>query len=451
MKGITENMNEYSQLAKPQSKKKWKNLLYFLLPTALCIGILVAALCLHREPAWHYIDIEPIDWYYRCEKTPEFKSLATFNRVAIISEERYQFMMKMSVEAKVLEVLPDIYVDLGGYGTSTRYRVLHMQILDTLGGENMPDEIYYLLPVQYNADLTVYSSLILTLQQLEVENCVLVNETQQRAEAFSILFTGAYDAEKGSVLPFLDGKLDTELWEKPGWNKDNNGKVYDIRYLLSDKAAMYPGKPYRNLRETKKTIRQQFYEEYEAGRKSGNIPNRGNLTGKVRSYDEIRSAEGKELLAYVQPFENGVFMPKVDVVSWGFTRYINGFETNEIHYILREDQSAHSKNRFTEEDLQQLPDVTAIIEELNKRKNAHRIDQESGKELIYCGISGRYQKTTQGIYCILTRRWAIPLEEESSYPNGFVFSEWVREEIIVSPDGTWREATEEDVRKLYKL
>ena len=184
MKGITENMNEYSQLAKPQSKKKWKNLLYFLLPTALCIGILVAALCLHREPARHYIDIEPIDWYYRCEKTPEFKSLAMFNRVAIISEERYQFMMNMSVEAKVLEVLPDVYTDLGAFGTSDRYRVIRMQVLDVLGGENVPNEIFYRLPVQYDPDLTGYSSLILTLQQLEVANCVLVLTMRKKAVSY---------------------------------------------------------------------------------------------------------------------------------------------------------------------------------------------------------------------------------------------------------------------------
>lgn len=436
-----------------KSEKRPNRVLRVLIPVAACFCLILTALLipsLHREPARRYISSETIDWYL--PKMAEGEDNA-FYMVSEYAAPYYQFMNALSVEARVLEVLPDVYSKLGTIGTSTRYHILHLQVLDTISGKNMPDEFYYLLPVNFDPNLTEYSSLIMTVYQLGYENYVMVNETLKRAEAFSFLFTygsevyaTGYEPDMGGILAFRGNTLDTGLWEKAGWNQeDKEGTTANPDYLLSEKAPKYPGKFGRNLQQTKKAIRQQFYNEYKKIYQT-----KDHRSAGVKTYDSIHSAEAKAILSYVHPFENGVFLPDATSTYLDFGRWINGFQTNEVYHINLTDQSVQSRFHFTEEDLQQLPDTDSIIQSLSQ--DATRTDEKNGKELVFCGIRGRYQKTVNGIYCVLNRYWGDPSEKESRVPTCTLISSIKQTDtFIVLPDGTWREATEEDLEMLKDL
>lgn len=437
------NLDANAQSPEPQpahSKKPRKKLLYVLIATAVCLCILFVILALLPRPARRYISTETIDW---CQKQTAELSDSSNESVTEYSSPYYQFL-QISIEAKVIEVLPDVYTYAGAITTADRYRILRLRVRDTILGENMPDEIYYLLPDFLSTDLREYDSLVMTVRQQGCENFVMINETQGRAEAFSFLFSsGSYDPDQGAVLAFNNGILDMSLWEKEGWNHDN---MYMPTYLLSDKCPQYPGKIGRNLKQTKQAILEQYEKELQTGALS-NLA----FAHTLRTYDSLDWVEARQTLNYVQPFRNGVFVQVAHNGthnSYGYARYINGFQTNEWYEIYSDDQSVHSSGvHFTDDDLQHLPDMRSVMETLSQTTT--RTDAETGKQLILCGISGSYKKTENGIYGRLTVSWGDPSVEKSRLPSCVMISTIKEKDYyVIYPDGSWIAVTQDEAQQL---
>ena len=270
----------------------------------------------------------------------------------------YQFTETMSIEARVISVLPDNYVVLGS--TGILYHVLHLRVLDTLVGEGFPKTIYYLLPSYYDPDLTEYDSLIVSLAQCGAEDFILVNVDKQQVESFDFVFQKAdYPAYYGAFMAFKKGQLDTGLWDKAGWNA-RKSLVMDMVSEDGYVYEAYPGKTGRSLDETKKKIKDGIdFEEY--------------FLQEVISRKKLEKYDGgKEILKQVELTEKDLFVHHISgYLSSGvsYVRYINGFITNDIVSFDYKNQKAYRKEEgsaFTQQDIQNLPDLPWALEHLEE-------------------------------------------------------------------------------------
>ena len=422
------------------SEKPSSRLLRTLLPIAACFCLLLPVVLLYKDPAKHYISTEVIDWYH--PQIAEQKKIDddVYFAIANTALPDYQFI-DMSIEAKVLEVLPDLYTEPGATATSTRYHILHLKVLDRIVGKNMPDEIYYLIPSFLSPDLQEYDSLIMVVTQRGWENYVMINETQHRAEVFSFLFDcGRYDPDQGGVLAFKNGKLDTGLWKKEGW--DYNKEGYTPERLLSEDFPHYPGKPNRTPFQVKQVIHQvrnKYLKVLIRDKRSREMVDRFYT---VRTIPSLSWPEAKQLLEYVQPFTNGTFINKAnykDTIT--YIRYINGIPTDEIYYLNFKEKRINSPNsvRYTEEELAQLPDAPSIIKQLSEEAPRIIVDQYTGKEMHFIGISAAYEKKDDGIYCRLKAMWREASTEKSRLPSDLIIV-WSgaskNQSYLIHPDGT---------------
>ena len=323
----------------------------------------------------------------------------------------YQFTKTMSIEARVISVLPDTYVALGLGGQA--YRVLYLRVLDTIVGEGFPKTIYYLLPAYYDPDLREYDSLIVSLAQCGAEDFILVNVDKQQVESFDFVFKKAdYPAYYGAFMAFKKGQLDTGLWDKAGWNAR---KSLVTRMVNWDSVAgeVYPGKIGRSLSETKKIIQEsamgkpKFYLQKVISRKT------------LQAYDG-----GKEYLQSMKPTKESVVMHYVpgyvngDV---GYSRYIHGFITNDSVIFDYETGKAYRRENdvaFTEKDMENLPDLPWAVEHLKEILAEQCPEIDTQKVNI---IFTRYYKNGDSVYGEITIK--VPKESDERY-------------VIVFQDGT---------------
>jgi len=321
----------------------------------------------------------------------------------------YQFTHTMSIEARVISVLPDTYVALG-LGERA-YHVLHLQVLDTIVGEGFPKTIYYLLPAYYDPDLCEYDSLIISLAQCGAEDFILVNVDKQQVESFDFVFRKAdYAAYYGAFMAFKKGQLDTSLWDKAGWNAKKGllkGMVAEDRHA----EGVYPGKIGRSLSETKKIIQEsamgkpKFYLQKVISRKT------------LQAYDG-----GKEYLQSMKPTKESVVMHYVpgyvngDV---GYSRYIHGFITNDSVIFDYETGKAYRRENdvaFTEKDMENLPDLPWAVEHLKEILAEQCPEIDTQKVNI---IFKRYYKNGDSVYGEIT----IKVPKESDYRYIIVFQD----------------------------
>lgn len=333
----------------------------------------------------------------------------------------YQFIRAITVEARVVEVLPDRYWYEGRNGTDSGYRILRLKILDVIVGSNVPQEIFYLLPSNLDPNLMEYDSLILNMKQLGLENYLMINRTQQRAETFSFMFgQDKYAPECGAFLAFKDGKLDTGLWEKDGWNYRNWGPILVSGGTTAHTDCIsYPGKINRDLAQTKQAILDQ--QEYMQGKLYGT-----DFTEVVTS-SYFEWPESKEALEYIYSFENGTFrqeglVAKDDYMNMCFTRLIDGVPTDEIISITRTKKDGvitesvyYSEKRYFQAEIENLPDLHSVLENIEQY-----VPEKYSGDLFsahFCGASGRYQKKDGRIVGLVTIYWGNPNYEEPKGPT----------------------------------
>jgi len=390
------------------------------------------------QPNGHEISAEKITW--NMEQKVLLQSSSSITGAMLETQgPAYQFAYNMSIEAEVIRVLPDTYAMPGVSTGSQRYRVLHLKVKDTILGKNFPKEIYYLLPNTMDPDLTEYDSLILNLQQRGVENYLLINVEQSRAETFDYVFgrINDYAADFGGMLAFKNGILDTSLWNKEGW-----GEKRDYMLWMTESSKVYPGRIGRSVEETKQAIR-TLAEEFKSYREK-------YYATEVITANKFAGLDSGALFAYLEPFENGTFAQVLYAQSeyLHFFRIINGFSTNEyIDFSVKDQIAARWGAEFTQEDMENLPDLVWVMEHLQEVLPDEYTTEEAMQR--FCGVKGEYYKLDDEIYGVVTVEWGDPNYE---YPKGVtcLITAKVSEQtyILVYQSGTHRIVTDEELKEM---
>lgn len=358
-----------------------------------------------------------------------------------------QFAFSMAIEAKVLEVLPDLYAFPGMSTGLPKYHVLRLQVLDEITATGLPRQIYYLLPETLDPNLTGFDSLILNMEQKGVDHYQLINETTRQVEAFSFVFGESYcSAANGAVMAFTDGKLDMSLWDKEGW--------IDCRYAVQNTIAggEYPGSGDRSIRDTKKAIIQQAERYKENGQYW--------FHSKLVTADYFDMPGAKEVFEYVKAFENGTFRQYLSIdpllpreylgVDVRFERIINGFGTNEVLYLYRSfdglrTETNRGKVQFTEEDMHNLPNLASVIEQMEQY--VPEAYQGDAFDKRFCGVSGKYYKMDDQIYGVVTIEWGNGNYTPPKAPTCLIERRvWDWSYILVRQDGTAQIVTEDELK-----
>ena len=409
----------------------------------ICVCMLLSEVVGLLIPS-HRVTKQTISWSLQME-TMEQESGGS-NTGACISWDwaKYQYLENLSVEAKVVEVLPDTYgyrTAIYGFSGSVpkgEYHVLRLKVLDEIVGDHFPREIYYLLPVTYDANLMEYDSLILNLEQLGLENFWMYNADQSKWELFDFVFRSAYwyPPEIGSIIAYKDGIMDIGLWDKEGWGKEKKEVLY---YVESED---YPFAVKRNLSisEVKEQIRTQSEEYFAENQVARNI-----CPSEVVSLDSYQWYLGAGWFSMVvQPIFGGMYAQSVDGSANGrlvYRRMINGFFTNE--YIGFEKIPDYEIGvairpfdnwiRFTNKDLKNLPDMEYVIENLETILPEKYLTEEYRE--LFLGAQGTYYKVDGAIYGVVEARWKKGWDGVSCY-------------ILVLQDGSYRIVTSAELDEI---
>lgn len=355
------------------------------------------------------------------------------------------------VKAKAVEILPDTYYELNVSSTvkPTAYRLIRMKTLESIRGNAMPEEFLYLMRATLVTDLTVYDSLIISMSQHGVENYVLRNGDGQVMEAFPLkLFRDPEDQpELGNMIAFTDGIFDESLWQNKSWLFG-----YQFARLDLDESSDYLV-VYRGCTEeyTVGCILADI-EEWKVHMESQGW---GYSVPSVRTLD-FKTEEAKAALAYVQPFENGVFSQQFGVQGKViFRRYINGCQTEETITInLTTEEVTYSEVRYTQEEMSQIGDVAGRLAELAEAyatevpKPSH-VDPE-GKELRCLNLYGWYAKVDGKVYGVVKTTW-IYLEEfmEEGYGYPWYKAYYDDSYLLYDPEtAEWSAVSRDDLTAL---
>ena len=236
---------------------------------------------------------------------------------------RFEFSSGIAVKAKVVKNHPDKYykLDVSSEYRPTAYRLIQMETIEVISGENVPQYFLYLIPEYVYVDMSVYDSLLISMSQIGVENYVLKNATQNRMESFELLVFADYqdNPELGNIIAFTDGIFDESLWQNHSW-------LYGYQFAKLD----LDNPEHSNLVVARgdsegvviSAIKKQFDEWHPTGYQEPSV-----------STIDFTTQAAKDALEYVKPFANGVFsqtyLPYNGNGELIFRRYINGCQTEE--------------------------------------------------------------------------------------------------------------------------
>lgn len=301
------------------------------------------------------------------------------------------FQVGTVVEARVEEVLPDVYLRPG---INMTYWVAKLEVLDVIRGEGLPQTIYlrfchqkppfYQLPGKnYGRDLfDGYSSLILSLEQVGIENYLLVNRDQGRAEYFPHMFDFCFLdlPDYGAVVPFAEGKAVYDLWDAGyGWG--------------------YPAEEGDSVAQVKEKVQGMIAEGGE------NLPSCKYFTAE----EVFASEEGKAVLGEVAPGQGTLFCHTFwvnrGVPEVTYARYVNGVPTGEWVRVYPE-RVERSGVWLTREELETLPDIGSAVATLDVSKLAPpHVSLLEGDRLQGYNVQGFYRRAGGEFYGILRVIW----------------------------------------------
>ena len=319
------------------------------------------------------------------------------------------------VKAKVVQSLPDTYYKLDNPSTRkpTAYRLIQMQTLKVLHGENLPETFLYLLPEYLFVDMSVYDCLYISMTQIGIEQYILRNGTQNTVQAFDLPVFADYQGlpQLGNIIAFSDGVFDESLWQNESWFY---GYQF-ARFSLDNPSSHAPLVVYRGY--TEQQTEDAIASEIEAWREW-----RGDAYSAPSPLLPDRfSQEIKEVLAYVAPFENGVFSQTIqNGNTLIFRRYINGVQTEETVRIDPDTQEiTYSDVRYTQEDYEKMenlaPHVSALAAAYAQQSPTPPRVDPTGKKLYSLSVFGWYVKTENGIYGIIKTVWIYTSREEYTF------------------------------------
>ncbi len=351
----------------------------------------------------------------------------------------FRFACGIAVEAYVKEVLPDVYVETGRYRKAPEYKVLKLEVCDVIVGEGVPNEIYYMVPAITADYIAGYERLVLGIEQLGLENYILINNNTNHIESFRFLFgisraDYATYAPAGSVIAFTGGKLDESIWEEKYWKNS-------FTISLKDK---YPARPGCTIQYTKNKIR-------ELNNDKDDYDNFDTLK-KVLTFDTLLCDETADVIEYLSSLENGVFTNEChrynDGVTVFYSRIINGFYSDEKIRITMPGENGEKASvtymgpRFTESDMESIPDIGSIIEGLDIENIVPR--HTKGYAALFrlsCSALGWYSKTDDGVYGVVKVAWRFCKKDD--YYTQYYDDMY----LIAFSDGTYKEVEREELRE----
>lgn len=307
----------------------------------------------------------------------------------------FEYGSYVHIVAKAVEDM-GIYEELYTYGSSykpTEYRLFRMEVTDSLES-GMEGTFYYMLPGELTGDLTQYDALLIAMYQLP-KNYVLCSAG--RLMAFEYLFCDPQNApELGNMIAFTDGVFDASLWETWWQDRSRRYGYQDLGKQLDETDDDLPVSSGTTLEEALQRMQAQI-EALE-----GSI---WSALKQVRHYDFQKEA-AQQTMAWVKPFENGIFVPEVYYDSYLYRRYIGGCPTNEWYSINYENETvATSEYCFKDKDFKKLPDISAYIASLDLEQIVPQHMDTAGKKLINNIATGWYEKTEDGVYAIVRISW----------------------------------------------
>lgn len=300
---------------------------------------------------------------------------------------------QIHVVAKVVEEL-GIYETINEYGSifTSKYRVFCMEVTNPLQS-GMSGTFYYMLPADLSGDLTQHDELLISMIQYP-KNFVLHNGG--KVTAFDYLFGDPQDSpELGNMIAFTDGVFDASLWKT--WWQDRRDYHYGYQLLekqLNENASRLIASEGTTLEEALQRRQQQIdrFDDWAKPR-------------QVEHYN-FQTKEAQQTMAWIKPFENGIFVPEQILPDYHIRRYINGCPTNEWYSIDYEGEKVTSSAyRFEDVDFEKLPDISAYIANLDLAQIAPKHTDTAGKVLGYNTAVGWYEKTANGVYSIVRIAW----------------------------------------------
>lgn len=324
------------------------------------------------------------------------------------------------VVAKAIEEV-GTYETLNAYGSTQihSYRVFAMQVIDPLesGMETgLPGTFFYLLPSYLQGDLTQYDALLISMTQLP-KNFVLRNGDMLTSIDY-IFIDPQRCPELGNIIAFTDGVFDESLWQDRSW-------LYGYQFARHQLDENY---------DTLLVSRGSTLEE-ALQRRQAQIDAWGEWAKykTVQHYD-FQTDAAKQVMDYVRPFKNGVFVPYGNSHAYGVRRYINGCPTNEWIQIDMEDETITTSDyRFEDADFENLPDLSAYVTSLDLSQIAPQHTDPTGKILIFNSAVGWYEKTETGVYAIVRIAWRYYAEEDyymEYYDETFILLDETGDHII---------------------
>ena len=143
--------------------------------------------------------LEPL--YYGSEysnSTSMFGDLATYG---------------FSLTVEFVEALPDTYTLFQDW-EQREYKLLKMRTVKMFIGEKMFEEFYYMMPIEFMTDFSLYDRfIIIDMSQISYEYSVMYNKTQGKAEQLNL---ARFESNLGEnfMAFYKNGKFAEELWEE---------------------------------------------------------------------------------------------------------------------------------------------------------------------------------------------------------------------------------------------
>ena len=333
------------------------------------------------------------------------------------------------VKVRLKEVHGDVF---GSFFEKTKYRLLKLELIETVSGENVPDEILYLMPEYYFVDMSGYDFLYMALSQAGCEGYMLKDlSTDEICVSDSPVFMTVERSAPalGDVIAFSGGRFDESLWQNKNW-------IYGYQF------AMHELEEDNNELAVKRGCDENYVRSRIAELKNESYISEPRAVFSVKNAPE----ELKAAFGYVAPFENGVFAHEMHGTGITYRRFINGCKTNEIISIdVGSREVAYSKNRFDAEEAENVYDIGAQVKALSEeyKKNAPEPPHFDPGELTLYGLSveGYYEKTDSGVVSVIWTKWLYRADE--GY-RAFVYDE----RFTVYEDGKPRDVTTEELSRL---
>ena len=411
-------------------RKTVKPIIWIITALVLAAALLLPILLIRREkPLAHTVLAEKPSWNMDADIyiQPEQLMCALTGTPAWEAD----FASSLTVHARLINALPDTYAIPEKTLARDNYRVLQLEVVETVVGKDVPQEIWFLLPEHYAADLAGLD-LLIALDQVGVENYLLFNTTRQQYETFSLVFSvGVLSHEQEplqeyapdptavstdmrlSILPFKDNALcwpAGEAWSYLGRH---------FTSCVTNVDTTTPIDPAPTLEEAKSAVRRARETEYFQKFPQARVRHADEFNPSVELAG-FNTEQGSIFSQVMHQYENKLLLCRV----------IDGFYASECYIYHDDGRIIESDVKFSPADIAALPKLTPVVQQVLERA------PENGtcRKLI-----GYYYKTDNGdLFGVVQAAWEV-----SGQPVLSV-------NVLVTTDGTVSQISDETLQACHK-